>query len=564
MPATPEKTQEEINKNIVRITKLLEMHGKNPAEVKAQKKEEQELIKQEKLLQEKWVEVIDDEKKELEKRKVGITSLTSFIGLEAKKYFAATGKQMYTWGGLFDSFKTGVKSWFDAASKQNTMLGRTLRLGASLWKGVNDHIIGTLKNVFGKIGSQVREVLGELAEVFDVIKGIFMGVFNFIKDSFLGFFKRVPPEDRKRNKLLQEMVGYMRRREKRELLELGTKKGGGLGGLGLWSMLGLGIAAVIGGMIRAFLLPFEVMVRATGLRWVAVKLFNWITSFKSFAKIIFTTKWKFITWGRQFMGFLGKLGVFGRMLIKLGSALKFGFKFLGWPLTIILGVIDFIRGFASAEGNLADKITAGVKAAIFGFIELPVKLIGWLVEKILGLFGVEVTGVADKIMGFFSYIIDFWVGMFRPIIGFFEGLFKTKGSFIERLKGAFSGFLQGIMGMFDKMKPILKWFGIDFDEKAKPGAEPPKPKSSLSAVTSAEAKKDAEKQQEQTDQIKDELREQTQKQIDAQKQLAKEQGENVAVAISGGSEAPRSGDQQIADEVDNVAMMMMNQLGGMG
>jgi hypothetical protein len=256
---------------------------------------------------------------------------------------------------------------------------------------------------------------------------------------------------------------------------------------------------------------------------------------------------------------LDKMPILG----KLFGALRFGFRVLGWPLQIILSVIDFIRGFVAEERNLADKITAGVKSAVFGFIELPVKLIGWIIEKILGLFGVEVDRVADKIMGFIGKFFDMWIGMFRPIIGFFEGLFKTKGSIIDKLKGAIGGFLNGIIALFDKIKPVLKFFGIDVteDEEAKP--EPPKPKSTISTVATAEAKKEAEKQQEQTDQLKNALEANTQKQIDAQKELAKEKEDSVAIAMGGkgGDSGTRTSEQQIPDETDNWGMIILNQMG---
>jgi hypothetical protein len=310
----------------------------------------------------------------MEKRTVGVSTMTSFIGLEAKKYFAETEKNMVTWGGLAKSIGTGVKDWFNAASKQNTMLGRTLRLGASLWKGVNDHIIGTVKNVFGKIGSQMREVLGELAEVFDFIKGIFMGLFNFVKDAFLGFFKRVPPHDRKRNKLLQKMVDFMRRAEKRDMLEFMVPDEAIQG---LLLPLAMIAAAIVGGMAARFMAPFKAIWQVTKLGIAFKKIKDFFLSIKFFANKVFFIKWTFIKWGRKIADMFGKVGPFMKfagVLSKLGRAFAWGFRVLGWPLTILIGIFDFIKGVVTSDAETwAGRIMDGLKAAVEGFLGLPIR-----------------------------------------------------------------------------------------------------------------------------------------------------------------------------------------------
>lgn len=582
MPADEaKKTQEEINKNIVRITKLLEMHGRNPAEVKAQKKEEQDLIKQEKLLQEKWVGVLDEQKKEMGKSRVKISSMTSFIGLEAKKYFAETEKNQVTWGGLAKSIKTGVKDWFEAASKQNTMLGRTLRLGASLWKGVNDHIIGTVKNVFGTIAGQMREVLGELAGVFDFIKGIFMGLFNFVKDAFLGFFKRVPPQDRKRNQLLQKIVDYMRRAEKRDMLEFMVPDESIQG---LLLPLAMIAAALVGGMVRRFLMPFEAIWNIFKIGARLKQLKDFVRGLFVMPKWVFKIKWTVIKWWRALGGLLGKSGIivkFGTVLGKLGAALKFGFKFLGWPLTIILGVIDFIKGFIATEGNLADKITGGVKGAIMGFLELPIRFFGWLVEKILGIFGVEVDGIADKILGFIRGFIDIWVGMFRPIIGAVEGLFT--GGITGMIKGFFGGIgdffkilqpiaekleplREAIIGFFDAawewIKGLWDWWPFGDDEEEEGGVPKPKPDiSPVSTVSQAQANAKKAEQDSQTGKVVDAINQQTEKTMEQNEKLSKDTADNLAVAMatSGDDSKPGGeGDKQLKDEVEIYGLLAGN------
>ena len=590
MVATAEqKSQEEVAKSVKRISELLAMHGANPAQVKAQKKEDKELRNQEKDLLNKWVDVIDQQKKDLEKRTVKVSSMTSFIGLEAKKYFAETERNMVTWGGLAKSIGSGVKDWFNAAMKQNTMLGATLRLGATLWKGVNDHIIGAIKNVFGKIGSQVREVMGELAEVFDVIAGVFKSAFNFIKDSFLGFFARVPPQDRLRNRLLQRMLDFMRRREKRDFLEMGRGTGGG--DKGFWLIVAMIAAGLIGGFIRKFLLPFELLIKVSKLGVFTAKFWAWIKGFSFVGKLLAPIIGvggmmdKVVVWAGKFAVWFPK---FSQGLGFLFKALKFGFKFIGWPIQIIFSVIDFIQGFRKTEGNIAQKIIGGLKNVVKGFIELPVRLIGWVIEKVLGLFGVKVEGVADKIMKVIDTVLKLGMGWLKPIIGFFEGFFSTEGNIFKKLIGGVKGFFDGLKSMFmtiagllpesmqkniikfftafeaffemliDKFKGLLEWFGIEFNTPESGTTTTMAPvKGDLMQVTQAEAAKyDAERDAYNAG-VTGAIETQTKKTIEAQKRLAKQQGDAMAVAITGGGAggtAPGSPDTQIPDELNAPGM----------
>lgn len=564
MPALEEKQVTELNKNVQKVVKILETATGNTATIKAKKDEEKKQMKMKEDILGREKELLDEQEQAEKDKKVKLFHIAGFIKTEANNYFSKTEQNMLTWGGLFKSIGTGIRKWFDEVLKQNTMLGRTLRLGSSLWKATHDHIIGTIKNVFGAIGSQVREVLGEVAGVFDFFKGIFMGIFNFIKDSFLGFFKRVPPEDRKRNQYLQQMVGFMRRAEKREFLETGVGKK--TRDTSIWMLLAMATAAIIGGLLRKFLLPFEVLLlKPLTFLLKPLQMFHqFMLRFKLFGKLMAPLvgaggMWdKVISVTAKFSGFISKLPILG----KLFGALKFGFKFLGWPIQIIFGVIDFIKGFAQAEGSLANRLIEGGKAAIMGFIELPVKLIGWVIEKLLDLFGIEVDGIAQKILDVISSIFDLFTSFFRPVIGFFEGFFKTKGSFMDKLKGAVMGFFKGLMKIFEIVKPIAKFLGVDIGE-TETTPEPPKPKSSLSTITESEAKKEAEKQKEQTDQLKNAMKEQTRMQIEANKELAKDQEANVALAIAGqkAGNIPRTAEQQIPDEMDNIATAFMNSMG---
>lgn len=580
--APADKSTEKLAKSVDTITKLLQAHSGNPAQIKAKKDDEKKLVKDHKKVLGQWEEVLDDEKKQLEENKVRVFTMTSFIGNEAKRYFAQSESTGVTWAGLAKSIGTGVKNWFNAAKEQNTMLGRTLRFGAALWKGVNDHIIGSVRNVFSKIGSEMREVLGELAEVFDFIKGIFMGIFNFMKDAFMGFFKRAPEHDRKRNKLLTKIVDYMRRAEKRDMLEFGIPD---RSFQGLILTLALIAAALVGGMIARFMLPFRVIWKGLRLNIAFKKIKSFFLAIQWFGNKVFKIKWTFIKWGRRIAEIFGKLGPlakFAGILGKIGRAFLWGFKVLGWPLTIIIGVIDFIRGFVTSTADtLAGKIMDGLKKAVEGFFGLPVKFIGWVIEKVLGLFGVEVTGVADKIMGVLFWIVEAMFGWMKPIVGFIEGFISGGPA------GAVKGFVDGIKSMIkhlisifpepvqkmiigffsnlgeffslvsEKFKGLLSWFGIDMEGGGGGGEQPVGTVASgdFMQMTDAEAKKIEAERQAQSTAIVDAVEKQTKEQKDHQELLAKKQGDNIAVAMStgygGGYKPPDSpGTEQIPDEVD--------------
>jgi len=593
------RTNEEISKNMKHMVSLLNKQVGNTAELKKEQKERKDLLAQEKLLQAKYAEQLDEEKKNLTSQEVNISSMKSFIGNEATKYFKLTEESQLTWGGLATSVKEGVKDWFNAAQKQNNMLGKTLRLGASLWKAAHTHIIDNVKKLWGAVTGQINEVLGELGGVLNWVKDSFVSVFKFMKDSFMGFFKRVPPADRKRNKLLQAIVGYMRRGEKRDLLQ---DTGDGKDGWGIIAALALVAAGVLGAFLGKLLLPFKVLAKAFQLDKVFGAIGRFLGKFKIIKKLLKWIKKPLDAMGKIFKGAKAVSPFFRTAL----QVFKWGFTKLAWPLQIIMSVFDFIDGFVKTEGNLADKIIGGVKNAFTKFIELPVKLIGWIVEKVLGLFGVEVTGVADKIMGIFQKWWDILLSVFRPIIGLFEGFFSTEGSFMDKIKGAFKGFMGGIEGMLkvfepiiEFLKPITDWikkvfddwlngmkimlealqpfidkitgivdsvlnfFGDDdeeeIDEASKktkgsawnpmnwfgdeeqpatpdPNVNIPKPKSELNTVLDAQAKRDAELNQQQIEANQKALEKQTKEQIDAQKKIADETTEATAMAMGGNAQ----------------------------
>ena len=230
---------------------------------------------------------------------------------------------------------------------------------------------------------------------------------------------------------------------------------------GLFNALGIismGASALVGGIARKIILPIELLFKGMleigtlGNKFISpiIRLFKNLGErsglsglLKSLGglKDMISTKLLtgletiksnkvFTNIMRVFSNIFGEGGIFGWLfksikgiggyLSKIGKWFIKGFKFLGWPLQILMSVIDFIKGFSETDGDLKDKIIGGVRTAFKGFIELPVTLIGWVTDKVLGLFGVEIEGgsaklIMDNIMKVFGsitntikWILDNW------------------------------------------------------------------------------------------------------------------------------------------------------------
>jgi len=450
--AQENKDLQEINKGIQQIVKVLSM-GASPADMKNLAQMEAETAKVEKTNA--------DAKKKGDK--------------ESQAYWSDNIK---TWTQLGKFMTKGVKTWFDKQMKANTKFGMTLRMGANIWKNLNEHVIQNLKNAFGSITSHIKEVLGPVAEVFESLKNVFSGVFKFFKGTIMGIGAKVKPEDKIRNKLLQKMLKYLKPKDltKAAFVEGLDKKKEKKGWVKFLLILGAILAAMLGAAVRKFLLPFEIAGKFISKPFIV--FFKWLGKigrmFKSlFGKSKFLTKifgviGKLFTWiGKAFnwikgivtavVTWIGKLAPAAGGLAKLGRAFMYGFKILGWPLSIIIGIYDFIKGFISTEGTLWEKIKGGFKAAIFGFIELPIRFLAWLIEKVMGWFGVSVEGLGDKIMNWLSGFLDLILDLnpFKPIFDFFTGFFGTEGTFVEKLAGGMGKMINGIVSLFAKI-----WNGI--------------------------------------------------------------------------------------------------------
>lgn len=359
-------------------------------------------------------------------------------------------------------FLEGVKHWWKTTSEQRTKLGATLRVTSAIWKSTSEYIVGRFKDAFGWLKGHLQDVLGPLMDVFVGLKNLVMGPFKAV----FGLVKlirgeKAPPHDKYRNELLEDMNKMMSDQIKADQREVKGKKKIDFKSLLLTILAGLAFAAgaAIGAGVKKLLIPFELAWKAISSSRIGkgfTRFVNWIKGFKLWSKIDdfikAIKKNPFMAKIGGWITSIGKLGGSSKILTGLLKGLKFGFKVLGWPLTIILGVIDFVKGFTATEGTLFDKIKGGLMSALDGLIELPVKLIGWAVEKLLGLFGVEVDGIGDKMMDWihkgFDLILDF--NPFKPLVDFIEGFWGAEGTFMEKVKAGFNSLLEGLIKNFAK------------------------------------------------------------------------------------------------------------------
>ena len=499
-----------------------------------------------------------------------------------------------TWTQLGNFMTKGTKAWFKKQMKATGFLGSTLRMGANIWKNLNEHIIQSLRNAVGAITGHVKEVLGPVADAFGAVKDALSGVFNFFKGTIMGIGAKVKPEDKSRNKMLQKILAAVKPDKKGAFVEGLNKPKKPKGWAKFLLLLGIVLAAMLGAYIRKFLLPFEVLGKMVGKSFIGKTFMKLIRFFAKIGKAVkglfgkskFVTKvfsiiGKAFSWiGKLFkpvikivgkiIGWFGKIAPAAGALAKLGRAFMFGFKILGWPLTIIIGIIDFIKGFTSTEGTLWDKIKGGLKAAIFGFIELPIRFLAWLIEKVLGFFGVSVEGLGDKIMDWISGFLDLILDLnpLKPIFDFFTGFFGTEGTFVEKLKGGLGNMIAGVVNLFARVWNTM----VEYAYKLLPDWVVNKlgiKKIDVPGGTSGGSTSDAEsKNKEAQAAAKKKEMEEAEKARIEQERIAKEQleatknaGATTAAAVGGqGGQGGNAGGDipQIPDEVDNWGVTSKN------
>lgn len=318
------------------------------------------------------------------------------------------------------------------------------------------------KSAFGRkdktedLDEDRNEFLGNIEKTMkdDPVKGgDLYGVLAEIKNiimQFTGYSEEQVKANEENNKVLDKIYDQQVDAEKAKLREVQTKDPK----RSPWYMILFAIGLVVGAIAGAILLPFRLLLGAlkliTPIAKGLSKIGKWIGSLKIFSYL-----------DNFFKIILTKIPVVSGLV----KGFKLGFKWLAWPLQIIFSLIDFIKGFASAEGSIIDKIKAGLWSVIEGFIELPVKLFGWIADWFLDLFGVKVEGgVAAKMMegikkgfdmlfGFIKwYYTAIWDNIIKPVIDFVWP--KIKPLFSEIAEG-FKALADGFVGAWNEIKPNL-------------------------------------------------------------------------------------------------------------
>jgi hypothetical protein len=421
--ASTDQELKTLNKTVTDAVNILKMYVGSSAQMKAMTEKERELL-------EKQLNLVEEEKETDKKQRAFTERARDKHGKFIKKREGSWGKFL---GMAESTFKVLDKVTFGVAGKFKNMV-----------VGITSHF----QRFFSEVKSQFLSLFGEESEWFAMIGAIKDSIVNSAKTMWNFLFGTTPKWAKKQIKLLQGMFDFQKKQAKLDKqVPLKKKKEGGLSLLSILGFALAGLAAGIGAWVSAKLKALELLMKFPALKkaMLGVKKF-FIDKIQLFKKIPGVSK---------FMEFLSK---FGKRFGKLSKAFKFGFKVLGWPLTILLGVIDFIKGFTSTEGDLFDKIKGGLIEAVTGFIELPVKFIGWIIEKVLGLFGVEVDGLGDKMMekirGFLDFLLDF--NPFKPMWDFIDGFFSTEGTFLEKIKGGFNKMLDGFTDVYETwIKPIV-------------------------------------------------------------------------------------------------------------
>ena len=429
----------------------------------------------------------EDKEKEVEK-------LTKSFSAKMKESLAESSKQMKKGMGVFTTHFSDALAPIKEVQK---LTGGLFNVMGGVGKG-----IGKIPSMFKKTKEEEKkepeekddkQVEIEIAKTADDKQAELISLTKGIAD-VLG----VPPgmsESEKQQAALQEeqmkitqgiseMMEDTKKDKERETKPkkegeglfggLFEKLGGKFVGMLTTALLGLvfAIGAGAGGIVASVMVQFKVVFGGLGLVFkpliwvmnqipVLQRLFAPIVSGFNAVKGVFGSLLSWFT--GLFSGVKGLLaggGKFAKILGTLLKGFKFGLKVFGWPINILMGVIDFIKGFTSTEGSLADKMAGGLTAAIWGFIELPVKLIGWVVDWVLGLFGVKITGglaglVKEYIGKYFSWFANTFSGVFEAIGGFFMSIFDFfRPSNLMGILTKAAGYLVDPMSLFNDLKVL--------------------------------------------------------------------------------------------------------------
>jgi hypothetical protein len=344
------------------------------------------------------------------------------------------------------------------------------------------------------------------------------------------------------------------------------------------------------GIVAAILKPFMLIGSFLGGVFALFKKIPIIN--KGFRKIIIWFE-RIITWFEKLPG-VGKLlsgaGKAGKFFKSIGKffawifskipfvtsfikGFRIGFKLLGWPIQIIFMIIDFIRGFVKEYGKSGDimkSIGAGFKQVLIGFINLPVKLIGWIIDMVLKWFGIEGADSAKKIMGWISKLFDIMWPFAKYFIFWPYYLMKSIYDLIAPfMKKHWPKIKEYLSNVFDAIKTIFTalWKGISgffswWRGKGESGEpeKPPKPKTKKELTSAVELAEEERKKYEKMS--KSAKNEQEKKYFEKLASDAEKQAQEYkAMLISAQTNTSDKGGEQtpqIPDDIENSGIISKN------
>jgi hypothetical protein len=104
-----------------------------------------------------------------------------------------------------------------------------------------------------------------------------------------------------------------------------------------------------------------------------------------------------------------------------------------------MGVFDFMKGYKMTKGSVIDKIKGGLSRAINKFLELPILAIGWIADKVLGWFGVDIEGgvgkkIKESVTGMIGSFVDGVMLIVKAVKSVFSFLTEPITEFVNRIK----------------------------------------------------------------------------------------------------------------------------------
>lgn len=452
------------------------------------------------------------------------------------------------------------------------------------------HLRQGFSRLFSHVVSTLDELLGPLMDYLRMARDIAVGIGKFFGNvagmlgrGLLGIFKKGIKDPavkvaEKGNVWLKKILSYMKGAEKREKLARLKEK------LGMkiprskrdWfalimTLLGgvvFALGAAIGGVAGMIVKPFQVLwavLKSLKIGTLLAKLPLVGRFFTRVAELFGGLQARILKMPgiQRFLGFFKEGGTLGRIakaftripiIGRLLPGIMKGFSKLAWPFTIIMGLIDFIKGFQADQGDLLSKIVMGLKAAVLGFLDLPIRMIGWIGDKVLGIFGVEIEGgLGEKIKkgigSMFGYVEKFfrWIGdIWNKFSGWVGGIW-------DRMLKALIGAAKNIPFIGEKIAGKLK---DAFGTKEKVIE-----RGRISDLEKRRLKGEAEAREEEKRQRQQQLEETKKMNENLKLQEKSPEGEVAAAAAVSGSPQPPAkaiSSAEPPDEIESFGMYLYN------